>query len=133
MRVTALAVILGSVVACGVAPAAEQVVEVPGARVTYTGVSARWATAIGRVTAGARQAAAAWGFDVPATVHVQVTCRSGQEVRLFNGGKERAYLSVRSEQDLRKPSVTGTYHLYGLCHEVGHLAQYRPALSGTTG
>jgi hypothetical protein len=128
MRAATAVTVLVMALAAGVrpAPAAEQVLEVPGARVTCDGVGETWATAIGRVTAAARNAAAAWGYDVPATVHVQVTCGPDQDVRLFNGGKERVYLSIRSEQDLRKPSVTGTYHLYGLCHEVGHLAQYRP-------
>ena len=30
-----------------------------------------------------------------------------------------------SEDKLRRPAVTGTFHLYGFCHEVGHLAMYR--------
>jgi len=130
MRVATLAAGLVCVVLAGAAaaPAAEKVCEVPGARVTYDGINNTHARAIARVTAAARAAALAWGYDVPPTVHVQVTCGPDQEVRLFNGGKERVYLSIRSEQDLRKPAVTGTFHLYGLCHEVGHLAQYRPVV-----
>ena len=130
MRKAALAVTMASVLVAGACPAsaAEQTVEVPGARVTCDGVSETFAKAIGRVTAAAREAAAAWGYDVPATVHVQVTCAPDQKVRLFNGGKDRVYLSIRSEQDLRKPAATGIFHLYGLCHEVGHLAQYRPVV-----
>jgi len=123
IAIVALAV---AAAAGGAAPAAESVVEVPGARVTCTGVGEPWAGAIARVTAAARAAADAWGYDVPETVHVQVTCGLDQKVRLYNGGQDRIYLSIRSAQDLRKPATTGIFHLYGLCHEVGHLAQYRP-------
>lgn len=35
-------------------------------------------------------------------------------------------LTVRSERNLRKPSASGIFHIYGLCHEVGHLAMYLP-------
>jgi hypothetical protein len=128
MRTTLLAISTVCVIVCaaGFSPAAEQVVEVPGARVVCDGVGQAWAEAIGRVTGAARAAAAGWGYDMPAVVRVQVTCGPERKVRLFNDGKDRIYLSIRAEKDLRKPAVTGTFHLYGFCHEVGHLAQYRP-------
>jgi len=115
----------------GTAPrlAAEQVCNVPGARVAYTGIREPYARAIGRVAGAARHAAAAWGYNVPDTVHVQVTAGPDQKVRLFTGGNDRVFLAVRSENDLRKPAATGIFHLYGLCHEVGHLAQYRAVTS----
>jgi len=105
--------------------AAEEVCTAPGARVAYTGIGEPYARAIARVTGAARKAAAGWGYNVPEVVHVQVTAGADQKVRLYTGGSDRVYLSVRSDADLRKPAATGIFHLYGLCHEVGHLAQYR--------
>lgn len=34
-------------------------------------------------------------------------------------------LRVESIDALKRPSVSGTFVLYGLCHELGHVAQYR--------
>jgi len=106
--------------------AAEETFRADGVVVTSTGIGEPYAAAIGRTVGTARAAALALGYDMPATIHVRVTCGPDQETRLFNDGQDRFSLSVRSENDLRKPAVTGIFHLYGLCHEVGHLAQYRP-------
>ncbi len=106
--------------------AAEQTFRGDGVVVTSTGISGPYAAAIGRTVGTARAAALALGYDMPATIHVRVACGPEQQTRLFNDGQDRFSLSIGSENDLRKPAVTGIFHLYGLCHEVGHLAQYRP-------
>ncbi len=107
--------------------AAEQTFTAPGVVVTYTGIGAPYAKAIGRTVSAARALAAArFGFDMPEKVRVIVTCAPGQEVRLFNDGQDMINLSISSEKELQKPAATGLFMLYGLCHEVGHLAQYRP-------
>ena len=66
-----------------------------------------------------------FGFDMPETIHVSATVSAGTGTRLFNDGADRINLTVPSEAKLRRPAVTGTFHLYGFCHEVGHLAMYR--------
>ena len=105
----------------------QETLRLEGAVVSYTGVSEEYARAIGRTVAAARSVAAEqFGFDVPETITVTVTLDPKASVRLFNDGQDRFSLTVRSEKDLRQPSASGTFHLYGLCHEVGHLAMYRP-------
>jgi len=95
--------------------------------VSYSGISREHAKAIARTVEAARAAAVErFGFDMPGTIHVNVRREAKAAVRLFNDGQDRFSLTVRSERDLRKPSMTGIFHLYGLCHEVGHLAMYRP-------
>lgn len=95
--------------------------------VSSTGISEEYARAIGRTVAAARSAAAEqFAFDVPETITVTVTLDPKANVRLFNYGQDRISLTVRSQQDLRQPGASGIFHLYGLCHEVGHLAMYRP-------
>ncbi|MHC4177093.1 MAG: hypothetical protein ACYSWU_06285, partial [Planctomycetota bacterium] len=98
-----------------------------GVTVSYTGISQPYAQAIGRTTAAARRIAVEqFGFDMPGTITVVVTLDPNAKVRLFNDGADRFSLTVRSERDLRQPRTSGIFHLYGLCHEVGHLAMYRP-------
>ena len=95
--------------------------------VSYSGISREHAKAIARTVEAARAVAVEqFGFDMPETVRVNVRCDRNAAVRLFNDGQDRLSLTIRSERDLRKPSTTGIFHLYGMCHEVGHLAMYRP-------
>ena len=63
---------------------------------------------------------------MPDTVFVSVEVVPEAKARLFNDGQDRFSLTVRSEQDLLRPSQSGKFHIYGLCHEVAHLAMYRP-------
>jgi hypothetical protein len=93
--------------------------------VTYDGVGETQATAVARVVAGARKAAADRGFDMPRTIDVSVTVRPTGGAGLFNDGDRSVFLTVRSEKDFRRPAATGVFLVYGLCHEVGHLAMYR--------
>jgi hypothetical protein len=109
--------------ACG----GQETLRLEGVNVSYSGISQEYARAIGRTVAAARSVAAEqFGFDMPQTITVSVTLDPQAGVRLFNDGQDRLSLTVRSEQDLRQPSASGIFHLYGLCHEVGHLAMYRP-------
>jgi len=89
-----------------------------------SGIGEQYAQAIARTVETARAVALEqFGFDMPEIVAVQV--RHGKHVRLFNDGDDRLFLTVRSDADLRKPSDNGIFHVYGLCHEIGHLAMYR--------
>jgi RNA polymerase sigma-70 factor (ECF subfamily) len=86
-----------------------------------------YAEAIARTVEAARAAAVArYGFAMPEVIKVKVDVDPGGHGRLFNDGLDTLTLSVRSEADLRRPGASGFHHLYGLCHEVGHLAMYRP-------
>jgi hypothetical protein len=109
----------------GVAAAAGQL-KLDHVVVSYDGIGKAYAEAIGRTVAAARNTAVEqFAFDMPDTITVSVTVDPKGNVGLMNDGQDHFMLTVRSEQDLRKPSTTGTFHLYGMCHEVGHLAMYR--------
>ena len=92
--------------------------------VSYTGIGEAYAKAIAATAEAARAAAIEqYGLSMPATVAVSVD--RGRRPRLFTDGKDRMYLTVRSERDLRQPRVSGVYNIYGICHELGHMAMYR--------
>ncbi|HUS45281.1 MAG TPA: hypothetical protein VM219_04530 [Phycisphaerae bacterium] len=119
-------VVMGAGLAlCAASHADEQVYRTDHVAVTYSDISEQHAEAIARAVEAARAVAVeTFTFDMPETIHVSV--RLDQSVRLFNDGQDRFFLTVRAERDLRKPQTTGIFHIYGLCHEIGHLAQYRP-------
>jgi hypothetical protein len=122
-----LAAIVACVSICPLAQAAEATVRLDHAVVRYEGITEDYAQAVARTVEAARSVAAEqFGFDMPQTIEVSVRSDADAKVRLFNDGKDRFSLTVRSEQDLRRPSQSGIFHIYGLCHEVGHLAMYRP-------
>jgi len=108
------------------AVAGEQVYRTDNAVVTYSGIGIEYAEAIAQ-TAGAARAIAArhCDFDMPETIKITVRSDPKQRVRLFNDGNDRLYLTVRTAKDLSKPSESGVFHIYGICHEIGHLAMYR--------
>ncbi len=104
----------------------EQIYRTDNAVVTYSGIETKYAEAIARTAQAARIVAVEqFGFDMPQTIRVIVTCDPEQRVRLFNDGNDRLYLTVRTAEDLSKPSESGIYHIYGICHEIGHLVMYR--------
>jgi hypothetical protein len=93
--------------------------------VNFDGIDKEHAEAIAATVEAARGAAAKIGFDMPKTIVVQASARLAAGAGLFNDGDDRIFLSVRSTKDLRKPKESGVFLIYGMCHEVGHLAMYQ--------
>jgi len=121
-----VALCLAILVAVPPLPGEERIFREDHVAVSYSGIDETYAKAIARTVRAARAAAVKqFGFDMPDTIAVRVRCDPAASVRLFNDGQGRFFLTVRSGRDLRKPAATGIFHLYGLCHEVGHLAMYR--------
>lgn len=109
------------VVAAGGATFRGEHVDVVGAD-----ISEPYAQAIGRTVEAARRICLEqYGFDMPAVISVDVRIKDGHR-RLFNDGVGTFSLTVGSEDELARPAKSGVFHLYGLCHEVAHLAMYRP-------
>jgi hypothetical protein len=96
-------------------------------RVAFDGIDETYARAIARTVSAARQVCSdEFGYDMPAMIRINVSVKPTQKVRLFNDGDHTFSLSLRSEEDLKRPAASGTFQIYGLCHEVAHLAMYRP-------
>ncbi len=95
--------------------------------VTYDGVDKKYAQAVAQTVEAARDICRdKFGFDMPPRIEVSIRKDVKRRPRLFNDGVDQFQLSVRSDRDLRRPSRSGVFHLYGLCHEVAHLGMYRP-------
>jgi len=120
------AALILAVLAAGALPAAENTFNADRVTVTYSGIAEPYAAALGRAASDARAIAAAdFGFDMPEAITIGIACAPDQKSRLWTDGREHFQLTAPSEKDFRKPAESGIFHLYGMCHEVGHLAQYR--------
>jgi hypothetical protein len=94
--------------------------------VSYDGVTEAQAASLGRVAEAARKAAGErYGFDVPATITVNVNCKPDNKVALFTDGHDTYTLRVRTQADLAPPAQSGVFNLYGMCHELEHVVMYR--------
>ena len=93
--------------------------------VWYAGISRSSAEAIGRTVADARNLAIAqYRFDMPETIAVAVRVDPQVEHKLFTDGRYRIWNTIRSEQDWM-PFPGYATRVYGMCHEVAHMAMYR--------
>jgi hypothetical protein len=109
---------------CSVAPAAT--FKTDHVIVNYDGVTEAQAASLGRVAEASRLAASErYGFDVPATITVNVSCKPDNKVALFTDGNDTYTLRVRTHADLAPPAQSGVFNLYGMCHELGHVVMYR--------
>ena len=103
-----------------------ETLSVPGAKVSYERLSGEQAKSLAETVAAARVIYANdFDFDMPQTVTMTVACGPGNPTRLFNDGRDRINLSIASSEALARPAKSGVFHLYGLCHELGHVAMYR--------
>jgi hypothetical protein len=117
------------------------VVEAPGVRVEYDGITDAQAKSLAETLSAARVVyVEQYTFDMPQTVLLTVECGTGKPTgkptRLHTDGNERVFLSLSSQQRLAPPMKSGTFNLYGMCHELGHVAMFRtlrqrPWLSGS--
>jgi hypothetical protein len=94
--------------------------------VSYSGIDKAYANAIGRIVSTARDTAVEkFAFEMPDIIRVEVNVDADGQVNLFNDGADHIFLTIRSQDNLLKPGTSGVYEIYGLCHEVGHMAMYR--------
>jgi len=121
VRLLAVVTVLTSSVA-----AAASEVSAPHVTVTYDGVSEQQAKAVAETLSAAREVYTnRFGFDMPEQIRCTVECGAGKPSRLYTDGEDRVFLSLPSADKLQRPSRSGTFTLYGLCHELGHVAMYR--------
>src|SRR3954469_7124314 len=106
--------------------ASAAVVEAPNAQVKYDGIDQKPAKAIAQTISAARKVYVDdFGFDMPQTIIASVSAKAGQPTRLYNDGLDRLKLSIPNAAMLDRPQKSGVFNLYGICHELGHLAMYR--------
>src|SRR5688572_15097892 len=107
-------------------PAGAAEVSAPHVTVSYDGISEVQANAIAQTLSAAREVYEKhFGFDMPDEIRCTVECGPGKVGRLYTDGEDRVFLSMPSADKLLRPGKSGQFTLYGLCHELGHVAMYR--------
>jgi len=97
-----------------------------GARAEYKGVRPEYAKALLAVAAEARRIYAdQFKFVMPAEVQLHIEKDPEQKTVLWNDGQSEIFLTVKSNSDLAPPMKSGYFNIYGMCHELGHIAMYR--------
>jgi len=120
----ALVFILASALWCFAVPRACLAATVEGKRcvVEYSGVLVDYAKAIAAIYDCACDGyKEIFGLDLPKSVTITVST-GAPETRLWNDGDRHIYLQLASDRDLNPDS--GYFHIYGMCHEPGHIAMY---------
>jgi hypothetical protein len=62
---------------------------------------------------------------MPAVVGVTVSKDPSAQTSLWTDGESQIFLTLVSAGDLAPPQQSGCFQIYGICHELGHLAIYR--------
>jgi hypothetical protein len=91
--------------------------------ITYSGISASDAEAVRNVvSAGSQVLSDDFGFEMPARVAVYATL--GDQDGLFTGKRRswEIHLFVKNANDLSHPESARARQIFGLCHELGHIA-----------
>jgi hypothetical protein len=108
------------------APALADTASAPNVEVTYTGISPAQAAAVADTLSAARALYVDdFALDMPEAIKATVTCADDQKTRLFTDGQSHVTLTLSSAAQLDRPSKSGVFNLYGMCHELGHVAMYR--------
>jgi hypothetical protein len=94
-------------------------------KVSWCAVDSTHARALAETVAAAREIYIGLGFDMPDTVSLSVTCGDSVGSGFFNDGKDHLFLSIPSLDSLAPPAKSGIFIIYGICHELGHIAMYR--------
>jgi RNA polymerase sigma-70 factor (ECF subfamily) len=101
-------------------------VTAPHAEVRSEGLTDAQSTAIASTISAAHKAYVEdFSFEMPDKVIATITAKANQPTRLFTDGNDRLTLSLPAANKLDRPEKSGVFNLYGICHELGHIAMYR--------
>ena len=101
-----------------------KVVELPRVTVRYARFDRIFAEAYGRILGEALEVYESHGFKMPREVVLEAQI-DPSSTRLWTDGKAGMFLHLKSK-DLLAPAIrSGVFNIYGMCHELGHIAMYR--------
>jgi hypothetical protein len=101
-----------------------KVVELPRVTVRYAGFDEKHAEAFGKILEEALKVYESHGFKMPrkATLEARIDPSSTE---LWTDGESQMFLHLKSKELLAPSTRTGVFNIYGVCHELGHIAMYR--------
>ena len=94
-------------------------------KVNYNIQDKDYVKAIAKIVDFAASKAIEYGYNMPDQFHVTVHLDPNQKLRLSTTGDCQINLILQNMNQLLAPAKCGVNNVYGLCHEVGHVCQYR--------
>lgn len=101
-----------------------QVLELPRVTVRYARIDKKYAEAFGNILAEALKVYESHGFKMPGKVSLEIQI-DPSSTRLWTDGDSQMFLHLKSKELLAPATKTGVFNIYGMCHELGHIAMYR--------
>lgn len=98
--------------------------ELPRVTVRYARFDRKYAEALGKILAEALKVYESLGFKMPAKVTLEAQIDPSR-TQLWTDGESQMFLHLKSKEILAPATRTGVYNVYGMCHELGHIAMYR--------
>lgn len=100
-----------------------KVIELPRVTVRYARIDEKYAEALGKILAEALKVYESLGFKMPekVTLEAQIDPLS---TSLWTDGESQMFLHLKSKELLAPADRTGVFNIYGMCHELGHIAMY---------
>lgn len=106
--------------------ATKQTLKAPGVEIIYTGINPAYAKAILTLAAEARRIyAGTFKCNMPETIQIRINKDPDSQTSLWTDGENGMFLTLKSNADLKPPMQSGVFNIYGVCHELGHIAMYR--------
>ena len=101
-----------------------KLVELPRVTVRYARFDRKYAEALGKILGQALKVYESLGFKMPLKVTLEAQIDPSR-TQLWTDGESQMFLLLKSKESLAPATRTGVYNIYGMCHELGHIAMYR--------
>ncbi len=106
-------------------PAEPITVEAPGVRVELSHIERAYGEAFAAIIGEARnEYANVLRLPMPELLTLEATLDPKGRCRLWTDGATHFFLTVSKKAQLGPPSQGGVHNVYGMCHEMGHIAMY---------
>ena len=104
-----------------------KIISSTGAVVEYTtNIKPGYAKALLAVADAARKIYAdTYGFNMPKKALMSIEKNAEGQTQLWTDGDSQMFLTITSNANLLPPPESGFFNIYGVCHELGHIAMYR--------
>ena len=101
-----------------------KLVELPRVTVRYARFDRKYAEAFGKILLEGLTVHESLGFKMPRNIELEAQI-DPSGTQLWTDGESQMFLHLQSREALAPASRTGVFNLYGMCHELGHIAMYR--------
>jgi hypothetical protein len=98
----------------------------PGVTVKTTRIDKAYGEAFANILVEARKEyERSFGLSLPAMLVLEAERDPQGSARLWTDGDSRIFLTISEHRQLAPSPKSGIFHIYGMCHELGHIVMYQ--------